>query len=258
MDYSELCMFIGHTELYLTLKNIRRTTELFHRVLLAYKLTMERTPGMLLTSTPFQSPKPVPVGASFDPPIIVPSTNVSEEKLALAEQEKSDRRRHKSLAGTLDSNGSPSKVEKHDRHRSDDSSLLDGHLRDGQMARLVRSQENLTAASPRSVCFQTPEASESYEFLPHGSLPDLTEYPSYRLKWTKRFSDPVMGLSCDDMMGDGMLDLAVLTLKGLHILQPDLNEVAKLLLERLRPLCDPTPVAKDYYAECQKEQGTAT
>ena len=28
-----------------------------------------------------------------------------------------------------------------------------------------------------------------------------------------------MGLTCDDMMRDGMLDLVVLTLKGLHILQ---------------------------------------
>ncbi|KAK3736812.1 hypothetical protein RRG08_000563 [Elysia crispata] len=218
----------------------------YGQVLLAYKLMMERTPGMLMTSTPFQSPKPVPVGGySADLPAVPPPlpANDSEEK-SPAEQvthDKSDRRRHKSLAGTIDSNGSPSQLEKPNHNRfHDSSSLLDGHLKEGQTARLVRSQENLAAVSPRSVYFQTPETSDSFEFLPHGSLPDLTEYPSYRLKWTKRFSDPVMGLTCDDMMRDGMLDLVVLTLKGLHILQPDLNEVADLLLDRLKPLCNPT------------------
>lgn len=40
-----------------------------------------------------------------------------------------------------------------------------------------------------------------------------------RLAWTKPFSDPVMALTFDDVMGDGVLDLVVLTLKGLHILE---------------------------------------
>ncbi|GFS11683.1 kaptin-like [Elysia marginata] len=215
----------------------------YGQVLLAYKLTLERTPGMLMTSTPFPSPKPVPVGGSLADLPAVP-VNDSDEKSSSEQvtHEKSDRRRHKSLAGILDSNGSPTQHEKHNHSRFHDSSLLsDVYLRDGQTARLVRSQENLTGCtSPRSVYFQTPDNSDSFEFLPHGSLPDHTEYPSYRLKWTKRFSDPVMGLTCDDMMRDGMLDLVVLTLKGLHILQPDLNEVAELLLERLKPFCDPT------------------
>ncbi|RUS81706.1 hypothetical protein EGW08_010513 [Elysia chlorotica] len=216
----------------------------YGQVLLAYKLMMERTPGAMMTSTPFQSPKPVPVGGSLAeiPAVPPPSANESEEK-SPAEQ-KSDRRRHKSLAGTLDSNGSPSQYEKPNHSRLYDSSLLDNQLRDSQAARLVRSQENLAALSPRSVYFQTPET-DSFDFLPHGSMPDLTEYPSYRLKWTKRFSDPVMGLTCEDMMRDGMLDLVVLTLKGLHILQPDLNEVADLLLERLKPLCDGTDSVGD-------------
>lgn len=213
----------------------------YGQVLLAYKFSLEKTPGMLMTSTPFPSPMPVPVNSSLaDVPPLPDNDSEDRPSREQSTQEKSDRRRHKSLAATLDSSDSPNHLDKQGHNRLQDSSfLLDSHLRDGQAARLVRSQENLAIASPRSVYFQTPEQADSLEFLPHSLLSDYTESPSYRLKWTKRFSDPVMGLTCEDMMRDGMLDLVVLTLKGLHILQPDLNEVAELLLERLKPLSDP-------------------
>lgn len=55
----------------------------------------------------------------------------------------------------------------------------------------------------------------------------------YQLLWRRSFSAPVMAVEHADVMGDGMDDLIVLTLKGLHILQPDLSKVADVCLSRL-------------------------
>lgn len=55
----------------------------------------------------------------------------------------------------------------------------------------------------------------------------------YQLLWRRSFSAPVMAVEHADVMGDGMNDLIVLTLKGLHILQPDLSKVAEVCLNRL-------------------------
>ena len=55
----------------------------------------------------------------------------------------------------------------------------------------------------------------------------------YQLLWHRSFAAPVMSVDHADVMGDGMDDLIVLTLKGLHILQPDLSKVAEVCLNRL-------------------------
>uniref|UniRef100_A0A0B6Z6C4 Kaptin n=1 Tax=Arion vulgaris TaxID=1028688 RepID=A0A0B6Z6C4_9EUPU len=209
----------------------------YGQVLLAYKFINERPQSMLLTSTPYQSPLPVPVTD-------VPTRHLGEETVQYDQSEKDgmdNRRRHRSVAAALENSGHFDRHEIHDRHRSDECFQVEGNLKDGQLSRLVRSQENLTTQSPRSVWFDTPEPPEmsSKLSMSSGTLLDSTDYPCYRLTWTKRFSDPVMALSCDDVMGDGMLTLAVLTLKGLHILQPDMNAVATLILERLKLIADP-------------------
>ncbi|XP_005109877.1 KICSTOR complex protein kaptin [Aplysia californica] len=222
----------------------------YGQVLLAYKFVQYQPHSMLMTSTPFQSPMPIGIKHTPTPP----SDSEKPVRGDSSFDQCDNRRRHKSMATALDSSDGMSKLDRHDRHKSDEvSALLDASLvKDHQMARLVRSQENL--ASPRSVYFATPDHLVSSELsLPSGNLPELTEYPCYRLKWTKRFSDPVMGLTCDDVMGDGMLDLVVLTLKGLHIMQPDLNEVSQLVLERLRLVVDPGSEADDDYHRLQTE-----
>ncbi|XP_059161076.1 KICSTOR complex protein kaptin-like isoform X2 [Physella acuta] len=198
----------------------------YGQVLLAYKFIYEKPAASLMTSTPFQSPLPVPVNETFSSP---------GEDRSTGEQDKSEtRRRHKSMAATLEGMDS-----KHEWHRADECSLVDTSLKDAQMARLVRSQENLAILSPKSVCFTTPDSQLSSDpTASNNSLPDMSDYPQYKLAWTKPFSDPVMALTFDDVMGDGVLDLVVLTLKGLHILEPDLNVVAALMLERLRSLCE--------------------
>ncbi|ESO86527.1 hypothetical protein LOTGIDRAFT_129002 [Lottia gigantea] len=76
---------------------------------------------------------------------------------------------------------------------------------------------------------------------------------SYELLWTRSFAFPVTGLDSLDIMGDGMKDLCVVTLKGLHILQPDLPEVAEVCLERLILLAESGSEIGDDYLQLQKE-----
>lgn len=56
----------------------------------------------------------------------------------------------------------------------------------------------------------------------------------FQLQWRRSFKSPVLSIIYLDLTGDGVRELAVLTLKGLHILQHSLTSTAELLLERLR------------------------
>lgn len=58
----------------------------------------------------------------------------------------------------------------------------------------------------------------------------------YQLLWHRSFSSPVVAVEHADVMGDGMDDLIVLTLKGLHILQPNLTNVAEICFNKLNAL----------------------
>ncbi|XP_029029089.1 KICSTOR complex protein kaptin [Betta splendens] len=53
------------------------------------------------------------------------------------------------------------------------------------------------------------------------------------LQWRRSFKSPVLSVIYLDLTGDGLRELAVLTLKGLHILQHSLTVSADLVLERL-------------------------
>uniref|UniRef100_A0A672FSD1 Kaptin (actin binding protein) n=1 Tax=Salarias fasciatus TaxID=181472 RepID=A0A672FSD1_SALFA len=55
----------------------------------------------------------------------------------------------------------------------------------------------------------------------------------FQLQWRRSFKSPVLSIIYLDLTGDGVRELAVLTLKGLHILQHSLTGTADLLLERL-------------------------
>ncbi|KAK7904274.1 hypothetical protein WMY93_016881 [Mugilogobius chulae] len=55
----------------------------------------------------------------------------------------------------------------------------------------------------------------------------------FQLQWRRSFKSPLLSIIYLDLTGDGMKELAVLTLKGLHVLQHSLTCTAALVLERL-------------------------
>ncbi|GAA6218517.1 kaptin [Lates japonicus] len=65
-----------------------------------------------------------------------------------------------------------------------------------------------------------------YKFHPAGS-------GQFQLQWRRSFKSPLLSIIYLDLTGDGLKELAVLTLKGLHILQHSLTSTADLVLERL-------------------------
>ncbi|XP_060711950.1 KICSTOR complex protein kaptin isoform X2 [Hemiscyllium ocellatum] len=71
-----------------------------------------------------------------------------------------------------------------------------------------------------------PEAVES------GLAPRLRG--EFRLLWKRSFQSPLLSMAYVDLTCDGLSELAVGSLKGLHILQHNLTQTASLVLERLR------------------------
>uniref|UniRef100_A0A8C2WP07 Kaptin (actin binding protein) n=1 Tax=Cyclopterus lumpus TaxID=8103 RepID=A0A8C2WP07_CYCLU len=68
-----------------------------------------------------------------------------------------------------------------------------------------------------------------YKFQPAGKGQD----EQFQLQWRRSFKSPLLSIIYLDLTGDGLRELAVLTLKGLHILQHSLTSTADLVLERL-------------------------
>lgn len=54
-----------------------------------------------------------------------------------------------------------------------------------------------------------------YKFQPMGS----EQNGQFQLQWRRSFKSPLLSLIYLDLTADGLRELAVLTLKGLHILQ---------------------------------------
>ncbi|XP_071316815.1 KICSTOR complex protein kaptin [Trachinotus anak] len=61
----------------------------------------------------------------------------------------------------------------------------------------------------------------------------LTGGGQFQLQWRRSFKSPLLSIIYLDLTGDGLRELAVLTLKGLHILQHSLTSTADVVLERL-------------------------
>lgn len=57
---------------------------------------------------------------------------------------------------------------------------------------------------------------------------------TFHLYWRKDFSKPLLSVDCLDLMGDGMQELVVVSLTGVHILQHDINLGADKLLQNIR------------------------
>ena len=47
----------------------------------------------------------------------------------------------------------------------------------------------------------------------------ITKLIHFDLKWKREFSKPLLSIDCLDLMGDGMRELVVVSLTGVHILQ---------------------------------------
>lgn len=146
--------------------------------------------------------------------------------------------------------GSPAKP----RHRSGENESSGIQYCDHQTTRRVKSQENLSASVSSDADYVPLSSSKDTVIVKThllGSVKSVTARDNSsrgtgcKLLWQRSFPCPVMGINHLDIMGDGMEDLVIITLKGLHILQPDLNEVSKVILERLNQLTHKTSKSKD-------------
>ncbi|KAL3874054.1 hypothetical protein ACJMK2_037118 [Sinanodonta woodiana] len=110
---------------------------------------------------------------------------------------------------------------------------------DPQTFRRVRSQESfpvsLESDNGRSLMDSKKELCTSLKELPKNRQ-DVQAVEEGCLLWQRSFAYPVIGITKLDIMGDGMENLVVVTLKGVHVLQPDLHEVAEVCLDRLKML----------------------
>jgi hypothetical protein len=50
------------------------------------------------------------------------------------------------------------------------------------------------------------------------------------------YAYPLLGIKCIDITGDGVLEMILVSVKGLLVLQHDLKDVAELLVEKLTKL----------------------
>nr|XP_036860897.1 KICSTOR complex protein kaptin isoform X1 [Manis javanica] len=60
----------------------------------------------------------------------------------------------------------------------------------------------------------------------------------FHLLWQRSFSSPLLALAHVDLTGDGLRELAVVSLKGVHILQHSLIQASELVLTRLQHLVE--------------------
>ncbi|XP_064602889.1 KICSTOR complex protein kaptin-like isoform X2 [Liolophura sinensis] len=138
------------------------------------------------------------------------------------------------------------------RHRSCETKT-ESAVENVQAQRRAKSQEDLTSRSRLTQGSGAPTPKDCKGF-PCGEEEVLSRgHHHYKLLWKRSFAYPVLALDHADIMGDGLEDLAVVTLKGLHILQPDLEKVAKLCLQRLRTVADTSEDSDDAYKILQSE-----
>ncbi|KAJ8266311.1 hypothetical protein GJAV_G00128950 [Gymnothorax javanicus] len=72
-----------------------------------------------------------------------------------------------------------------------------------------------------------------YKFLESGNGRDSGAEGHFQLLWRRSFKSPLLSITHLDLTGDGLRELAILTLKGLHILQHSLSWTADLTFECL-------------------------
>ncbi|XP_029141313.1 KICSTOR complex protein kaptin [Protobothrops mucrosquamatus] len=78
-----------------------------------------------------------------------------------------------------------------------------------------RAENTGVASTARRRCFQPPSG-------------------DFHLLWQRSFPSPLLSMDYVDLTCDGLCELAVVCLKGLHVLQHSLTDVLQCLLQRLR------------------------
>ncbi|XP_015685738.1 KICSTOR complex protein kaptin-like, partial [Protobothrops mucrosquamatus] len=78
-----------------------------------------------------------------------------------------------------------------------------------------RAENTGVASTTRRRCFQPPSG-------------------DFHLLWQRSFPSPLLSMDYVDLTCDGLCELAVVCLKGLHVLQHSLTDVLQCLLQRLR------------------------
>ncbi|CAC5424066.1 KPTN [Mytilus coruscus] len=111
------------------------------------------------------------------------------------------------------------------------------HLSDEKEQRPVDIQNSLRSKSHENLNFKHSSENITQSNKQHKQEDYMVKKcDHFQLLWQKSFACPVMGIDRLDIMGDGMEDLVVVTLKGVHIIQPDLQEIAKVCLERMNKI----------------------
>lgn len=126
------------------------------------------------------------------------------------------------------------------RHKSNEckhSYNFDEDLTRSNLSRKTKSQENVSVECPscESTCLV-----HMYD----NACPSGPHQAHYSLLWQRSFSCPVMGVDRLDIVGDGLDDLIVVTQKGVHIVQPDMFDVAQVCSERLQMLAQVIQASK--------------
>ena len=70
------------------------------------------------------------------------------------------------------------------------------------------------------------------ELLVYKAIADIDGQVRWDLLWKRQFSKPLLAINCLDLMGDGMMELVVVSLTGVHILQPDVQKALEILLTK--------------------------
>ena len=115
--------------------------------------------------------------------------------------------------------------ERHKSEESDSSVTLQYENKNGA-SRRVKSEENLSSSLnsdldyvPLSSSKDTVVSKQTVSLLKSYPLKEAMCEESFGLLWQRGFPLPVVGINHLDIMGDGMEDLVIVTLKGIHILQ---------------------------------------
>ena len=74
---------------------------------------------------------------------------------------------------------------------------------------MATRQANYLNKNPFFPCKQELIIYKYYDYL----------IPEYKMIWQRGFSDPILSLHSTDITGDGLKEVIVLTLRGVHVLQ---------------------------------------
>ncbi|XP_014671795.1 PREDICTED: kaptin-like [Priapulus caudatus] len=94
----------------------------------------------------------------------------------------------------------------------------------------------------------SPPATSAVAWLSAGELACRAAPGRYELAYQRSFPDPLVALLYLDITNDSLCELMVASLRGLHVLQHNLQDVAKLCKGRLKAVVDNLPSEDAFHA----------